>query len=57
MATVDRIEPAYRAWSPTASGFAVPHDDAHRYVGRHRRPGSRGFSLHRMLYTARHRTR
>jgi len=57
VATLDRIEPAYRAWNPSASGFAVPDEVADTYVGKHRRPGGRGFALHRMFYTGRHRAR
>ncbi len=53
MTTADRIDPgAYRAWAPTV---VVPHDDT--YVGKHRRPGIRTLSLHKMLYTARHLAR
>jgi hypothetical protein len=54
MATLDRIEPAYTAWTPTASGIVTEDEE---YIGRHRRPTrGRGFSLHKMFYTARHRT-
>ena len=53
MATVDRIDPAYTAWTPSAAGIATEDEG---YVGRHRKPGAaRGFSLHRMFYAARHR--
>jgi hypothetical protein len=52
MATLDRIEPAYKPWSPSAAGL-VTDDEA--YVGRHRRPGARSLSLLRMFYTPRHR--
>jgi hypothetical protein len=55
MATIDRIEPNYVPWSPSTSGYATT--DAGTYLGRHRRPTTRGFSLHRMFYTARHRRR
>jgi hypothetical protein len=56
MATLDRVEPAYKPWTPSSAGFqtgAVTDDD--EYVGRHRRPGVRIFSLARMFYTPRHR--
>jgi hypothetical protein len=53
MATIDRIEPAYKAWSPSASGYPVVGDE--EYVGRHRRTGVRGLGLLRMFYTGRHR--
>jgi len=53
MATLDRIEPAYTAWSPSSAGIGVTEDD--EYIGRHRTPTGRGFSLHRMFYSARHR--
>ncbi|MCW2657150.1 MAG: hypothetical protein JWR06_1343 [Jatrophihabitans sp.] len=53
MATLDRIEPAYTAWTPTASGIVGEDEE---YVGRHRKPvGGRGFSLHRMFYRVKHR--
>lgn len=55
MATLDRIDPAYTAWTPSAAGIAIEDDE---YVGRHRRPTTgRGFSLHRLFYTAKHRNR
>jgi hypothetical protein len=55
MATLQRIEPAYTTWSPSAAGLVVEDED---YVGRHRKPGgTRPFSLHRLFYTARHRVR
>ena len=54
MATLQRIEPAYSTWTPSAAGLVTDEED---YAGRHRRPSSRGFSLHRMFYIARHRTR
>lgn len=50
MTTADRPV-GYRAWSPTA---AVGSDADSDYVGKHRRPGIRTLSLHRMFYTARH---
>jgi hypothetical protein len=52
MATLDRIEPAYKPWTPSAAGLVT---DDETYVGRHRRPGGRMLSLIRMFYTARHR--
>lgn len=48
MTTADRIDPVgYRAWAPVS----VADKD---YIGKHRRPGIRTLSLHRMFYTARH---
>ncbi len=58
MATLDRIEPTYTPWTPSTSGFdatTVTEDD--EYVGRHRRPGGRGFSFTRMFYAPKHRSR
>ncbi len=52
MATLDRIEPAYRPWTPSAAGLVDEDTD---YVGRHRKPGGRGLSLLRMFYAPRHR--
>lgn len=55
MATIDRVDPAYTAWTPSAAGIAT-ESDAEDYVGRHRRPGnSRFFSLRATFYIARHR--
>ena len=56
MATIDRIDTGYTAWTPSTAGLTTEDDS---YIGRHRRPGtaSRTFSLHRMLHTARHRAR
>jgi hypothetical protein len=55
MATLQRIEPAYTTWTPSAAGLVVEDEE---YLGRHRKPGgARGFTLHRMFYTARHRAR
>jgi hypothetical protein len=56
MATIDRIDTGYTAWTPSTAGIATEDDT---YVGRHRRPGTgaRTFSLHRMFRTARHRSR
>jgi hypothetical protein len=51
--TADRIDPVgYRAWAAPV----VLADDEH-YVGKHRQLGRKSFSLHRMIYTARHRAR
>ena len=56
MATLQRIEPAYTAWTPSAAGLATDEDE--EYTGRHRKPTlRRTFSLHRIFYTARHRAR
>lgn len=53
MATLDRIDPAYPAWSPSAAGIATEDED---YIGRHRKLArGRGFSLRQMFYTAKHR--
>ncbi len=56
MATLDRIEPAYKPWTPSSAGIAT--DDGF-YSGRHRKakPTRRGFSIMRMFYFARHRAR
>jgi hypothetical protein len=54
MATLERIEPAYTPWTPSSAGLVTDDED---YIGRHRKPGSRGFSLTRMFYTAKHRAR
>ncbi len=54
MAILDRIEPAFTAWTPSAAGIGVDDDE---YTGRHRTPTRRSFSLHRMFYAARHRKR
>ena len=53
MATLDRIEPAYRPWTPSAAGLATEGD----YVGKHRKPGMRSLSLFRMFYAPKHRVR
>jgi hypothetical protein len=52
MATLDRIEPGYTPWTPSAAGLDT--DDA-RYVGRHRKAVVRRMSLRAMVYRARHR--
>ena len=58
MATLDRIEPAYKPWTPSSAGFdtgtAIENEE---YVGRHRKPGGRRFSLSSMFYVPRHRAR
>jgi hypothetical protein len=56
MATIDRIEPAYTPWSPSTSGFRTADEAAKgAYVGKHRRPGTRGLNVLRMFYVGRHR--
>jgi hypothetical protein len=52
MATLDRIEPAYKPWTPSAAGLAT--DDS-AYVGRHRRQGVRRLSLRAMFYMGKHK--
>jgi hypothetical protein len=52
MATLERIESVYTPWTPSAAGIATEDEE---YAGRHRRPGGRRMSLHRIFYTARHR--
>jgi hypothetical protein len=54
MATLDRIEPAYTPWTPSAAGLAT-EDEA--YVGKHRKPGVRRVSILAMFYTPKHRRR
>ncbi len=54
MTTLDRIDPAYTPWSPSAAGMATETDS---YVGRHRRPGIRRLGLATLFYSAKHRTR
>jgi hypothetical protein len=55
MATIDRIDPAYAPWTPSAAGIATDEDE---YVGRHRKLGTfRGFSFAKLFYVARHRVR
>jgi hypothetical protein len=51
MATLDRIEPAYTPWTPSAAGLVTEDEE---YVGKHRKPGLRVLSLFRMFYTPRH---
>lgn len=53
MATVDRIDTGYTAWTPSSADIAIEDES---YAGRHRKPDTgRIFSFHRMLYAARHR--
>ena len=52
MATLDRIEPAYTPWTPSAAGLAVEDEE---YVGKHRRPGLRRWSVVAMFYAGKHR--
>jgi hypothetical protein len=54
--TADRIDPVgYRAWAPPAGATDGATDGVDSdYIGKHRRPGGRSLSLHRMFYTARH---
>jgi hypothetical protein len=52
MATLDRIEPAYTPWTPSAAGLV---SEAEAYVGRHRRTGLRRLSVLSMFYIGRHR--
>jgi hypothetical protein len=57
VATIDRLEPAYTVWSPSASGFATEDED---YTGKHRAPHTwrhRVVALTRMFYGGRHRRR
>jgi len=56
MATVDRVDPAYVPWSPSAAGFTSDADRAtEEYIGKHRRPGARTLGLMRMFYSGKHR--
>ncbi len=55
MTTLDRIDPAYRAWSPSAAGIATEEDE--EYIGRHRRGRMRRLSFMAMFYAGRHRSR
>jgi len=52
MATLDRIEPAYKPWSPSAAGLATEDEE---YVGKHRKPGGRRLSVFAMFYAGKHR--
>jgi hypothetical protein len=54
MATLERVEPAYKPWTPSSAGLVT---DGEEYIGRHRKPSGRSFSLTRMFYTAKHRAR
>jgi hypothetical protein len=55
MATLDRIEPAYKPWTPSTAGLGSVVTEDDEYIGRHRRPGGRTLSLLRMFYTGKHR--
>ena len=55
MATLDRIDPAYTPWTPSAAGIGTAEDVD--YLGRHRRAGGRVLSVRRLFYLARHRRR
>ena len=52
MATLDRIEPAFTPWTPSAAGLAT-EDEV--YVGKHRKPGIRRLAVFAMFYSPRHR--
>jgi hypothetical protein len=52
LATLDRIEPAYKAWTPSAAGLVT---EGEAYLGKHRRSGLRRLSVLSMFYTGRHR--
>jgi hypothetical protein len=54
MATLDRIEPAYTPWTPSAAGVATEDDE---YVGKHRKSGMRRLSIFSMFYSGKHRRR
>ena len=55
MATIDRLEPAYVPWSPSASGFTTEDEE---YVGKHRAPAKAlRFALRKLFYAARHARR
>jgi hypothetical protein len=54
MTTLDRIDPAYTPWTPSAAGIGLEDDD---YVGRHRKPGARRLSMLAMFYSGKHRRR
>lgn len=53
MATLQRVEPHYTAWTPSAAGLATERDE--EYLGRHRRGARRVLSLTRMFYAGKHR--
>jgi hypothetical protein len=50
LTTADRIDPV--GYHPWTSPVVVAEQK--QYVGKHRRPGSKSFSLRRMCYLARH---
>lgn len=54
MATLDRIDPPFTAWSPSTAGIAT-EDEV--YVGRHRKPGMKRLSFTAMFHTGKHRAR
>ena len=54
MTTADPI--SVGSWSAQPE-ISVPGVDADEYVGRHRKPGLRPFTLRRLFYVARHRRR
>jgi hypothetical protein len=54
MTTLDRIEPAYTAWTPSAAGMTTEDEE---YVGKHRKPGLRRMSMLAMFYSPKHRRR
>lgn len=55
MATIERVQPAYPAWTPSSPGIATGDEV---YVGKHRKPHTwRALSLSRLFYVARHRVR
>jgi len=57
MATLDRIEPTFTAWTPSASGIGIIEDD--EYIGRHRKREARRTlrSVLGVFYVGRHRRR
>jgi hypothetical protein len=56
VATLDRIEPVFRPWTPSAAGMATEDEE---YVGKHRKLGLAGLgrplSILRLLYVGKHR--
>jgi hypothetical protein len=51
VAILQRVEPAYTPWTPSAAGLATEEE----YVGRHRKPGLRRLAVLSMFYTGAHR--
>ena len=43
MATIDRIDTGYTAWTPSSAGITTEDET---YVGRHRRPGQSSLGVH-----------